>query len=158
MFGTQYWHVLQTTGNSKERKDFLELLSRDLREWILCQTCAKFHCWLPTNGPKLLWRFKFEASCTQFPGSADLAPDAIIKFQDIKQLRGQQDAYIGKQRYPNLLSHTYTSLQKSRYETEISARVVDEELLVRIEYRFFMPLGPDVDHIDKHKLTICRHL
>ena len=169
VLGTQYSHALRSENEFEERKSFLESLSRDLREWILCQGCLKFHQLIPTNGPKYLWRLKFEPACTEelsFEplctdelGFVELAPDSVIKFQDIKQLRDWHDTYIGHKPYPQPLSHTYTmSLPKSTHEVLISARIIDGELFMRMEHHFFMPLGPDVEHIAEHKLKICRHL
>ena len=100
-----------------------------------------------------------EPLCTDELGLAELAPDSVIKFQEIKQLRDRHDAYIGHIPYSQPPYHTYTmSLPKSTHEISISARIVDDELLMRIEHRFFTPLSPDVEHIAEHKLKICRHL
>ncbi len=83
----------------------------------------------------------------------------MIKFQDIRQLVDLHHAYIGRIPHPQLLSHIYTTrLDKSIHEVSIAARVADDKLLMRMEYRFFMPLSPGIAYIDKHKLKICQHL
>ena len=159
VLGAQYCHALRSAGELVERKKFLELLSRDLADWILCRDCLRFHQLIPTDGPKYLWRLKFTSSCTEDLGFAELAPDSIVKFQDIMKLRDRHDAYIGHKSQLQSPSHTYIrKLPQSTHEVSISARAVDKELLMRMEHRFFMPLGPDMDHINEHRLKICRHL
>ena len=159
LLGDQALHCLRSAGQAPERKLFLTLLEKDISDWSFCHCCTLFHPVAQDDGPEKGWRYFDEPECVRRSGVVHLTMGFRIRYQHAQLLMNHYR--FGRAHQMNLerLSHKLTVARgDTTIKTEIWARIVLGELLVRVNSKLRLPSPSDINLIRYRIPGICHHL
>lgn len=155
VIGQRSWFALQTKDQKKARLSFLMVLQRDLPQWLPCYHCEKLH---PFNlkpcsySPRRFWE---DHPCALADGFLSIPPLFGLRFQHAQMIMKLYRLRVRENLFLDSLSHE-RSYQDQHYHT--SARIKDDNLLVKLEWRVLLLHGQDFRQIRwTCNLDVCPH-
>lgn len=164
VIGQQSWFALRTNDQKKARISFLYMLQKDLREWLLCYHCEKLHPFTlkPVPYSYAPWLYRFEHPCNYLDGYLHLVPQFGFRFQyaqmimKLYRLRAPENPFLDSLSYAHSFYH-WSSATKyvSHYHT--SARIANDNLIMKMEYRVLLRRGDGYKKISLLCENVCPH-
>lgn len=152
--GHQSWLDLRTKDLKKARLSFLIVLQRDLREWLLCYHCEKLHTLSLEPFSATPYLLQNEHPCAYADGFLWLLPLFGLKFQCAQMIMKLHKLRATENILLDSLSRDYSSYYDGHFSRcHTSARIANDELLVKIAYRVF------IRHGERFKISsLCRNI
>lgn len=165
VIGQQSWIALQTKDRKNARMSFLSLLQKDLHEWLPCYHCEKLHPLILKPDPYVYvhaharWMERNEHPCSYLDGYLLFGPHFGFRFQHAQmamklyRLRAPENPFLDS------LSHaeswyTRSPSTKNVAHYHTSARIANDDLIMKLEYRYILDRGEGYDE----SRILCEHV
>lgn len=159
ILGDQALRSLRLESHTIERTRFLEILEKDLPDWLFCHDCSLFHPVDQDGDPSQLWRNADEAECVQVNGVVSIRFDFHIRFEHAQLL--MRNYRLGRPYEINLkkLSSNFVlRLPEEILESVVTANIAAGELVLQIKYSLRLIKHWDISLIRTTIRGICPHL
>lgn len=154
--GHQSWLKLRSDQYKIEKLKFLITMQRDLKKSVLCFHCKTLHVVERKPLSYTQWRYLEERPCAQADGVVELLPNFILRWQHAHMvMKFNKMTPSANNDWLDALSHTIF-----RWNIPIAhcyARVANEKLLTKLEYRILLRHGEDLHKVLSFYPEICPH-
>ena len=154
--GHQSWLRLRSNQYKKERLKLLIAMQRDLKEWVLCFQCKMLHAVKRKPLSYTKWRNLEERPCSEADGVVELMPNFILRWQHAHMvMKFDKLTSSVNTAWLDALSHTIF-----RYNVPLAhcyARIANENLLAKLEYRILLRHNEDLYHVLDLYPEVCPH-
>jgi hypothetical protein len=165
--GDQYWKTLRSKSTKcKEEKDaFLQLLDRDLPDYLYCAVCMKLH--LPCESGVREWQDNDLFGRMQrrlcFDVDRKLKTHQYyaysFRFEHVQRVMKMHSLGQDTKAYLRGLAPSTPNCQGTNSLHFFEARIISDEVLVRVQHWSYFPIGTEVKIPRRGDLPeICVHL
>ena len=155
--GNEHWSELRVNDQDGSRQNFLTTLQKDLRQWLFCYHCEKLHPFNLKPDSPTTWRFREEPPCTETDGITYFLPMFGIRFQYAQMIMKLHHLGVNDNIYLNSLSYAKNSFQHPIPYAHTSARIANNNLLVKLEWRILLRQGEDSERVGRLSPDVCSH-
>ncbi len=158
LLGDQALHCLRSADQAPEKEVFLNLLQRDLSDWLLCHYCNLFHPVAQDDGPETSWSYFDDPECVRASGVVYITMRYKLRYQQAQLLMNHYRFGRAYQIILERLCHKHTvTVGDTNIRTEIWGRIVVGELLVRVTSKLELLNPSDIDRVRSQIPEICNH-
>lgn len=159
ILGSQVLHSLRLESRAIEKTRFLDLLWKDLPDWLLCHHCSKLHPVDQNGDPSKRWRQFEETECSRVNGVVSFRYNYNIRYEYAQLLmRNYRLERPYKTNLENLSKRFALHLPEKTLESVVTANIVDGELLLQIKHTLRLLKEWDISTIQTNIPKICPHL
>ena len=160
--GTGYWKSLRELDQQSEESIFLNYLEKDLCDYVLCYHCEQLHRRSAVERPQepYLWGLEKSFACTDKEGVMTIfAAGYVLRYRHVRLAMNGHRYGLSHGIPLEVLSRNYKeTIDGSTLHTSILARIVADELLLRVRYRFVSLSERELKAVRMHFFDVCPHL
>jgi hypothetical protein len=153
--GQQSWVALGTEASRGARLSFLFSLQRDVPECVLCFYCVKLHCVKEELAWYNMWYGHDDLPCTKANGAVHLLPIFFLPFRHAQMVMKLHKLGATNTTWLNCLCFSNWYFNQTYHDCY--ARIVDGNLLVKVEYRMLLHHGQSFRQARHNLPHLCPH-
>lgn len=154
--GHQSWLKLRSDQYKIERLKFLITMQRDFKKLAFCFQCKTLHAVERKPLSYTQWQHSEERRCSEADGVVELMPNFILRWQHAHMVM-KFDKMISSANNDWLDALSRTLFRRNIPFAHCYARIANEKLLTKLEYRILLRDGEDLDKVLSHYPEICPH-
>ena len=154
--GHQSWLKLRSDQYKKEKLKFLITMQKDLKKLVLCFQCKTLHAVERKPLSYTQWRYLEERPCSEADGVVELMPNFILRWQHAHMvMKFNKMTSSANNDWLDALSHTF--FRRNIPFAHCYARIANEKLLTKLEYRILLRHNDDLYKVLDHYPEVCPH-